>query len=144
MQNEGNHARALSYIRTAASSGAHLAILPEYHLDSWVPSDPSFHAHCAQHAKYLASYQRIARELSICIVPGTIVEAHGDDLLNVAYFIGSDGEILGRYQKKNLWHPERPHLTGSMHEPHEAFETPVGKVGMLICWDLAVSFAVWS
>ena len=30
-------------------------------------------------------------------------EAEEDKLINVAYFIGPDGEILGRYEKKNLW-----------------------------------------
>jgi predicted amidohydrolase len=70
-------------------------------------------------------------------VPGTIVEKHDDVLTNVASFISHDGTILSQYQKKNLWHPERPHLTSSLHDPHEAFDTPLGKVGMLICWDLA-------
>jgi predicted amidohydrolase len=56
---------------------------------------------------------------------------------NVAYFISSDGSILSSYRKKNIWHPERPTLTSSMHERHVAFDTPVGRVGMLICWDLA-------
>jgi predicted amidohydrolase len=81
----------------------------------------------------------LAKELHICIVPGTIVEKHDnpDQLINVAYFISSSGQILSSYQKKNLWHPERPHLTSSLHAPHDAFDTPLGKVGMLICWDLA-------
>ena len=34
-------------------------------------------------------------------------------------------------------HPERPHLTSSTHAPHDMFQTPIGPVGMLICWDLA-------
>jgi predicted amidohydrolase len=112
-------------------------VLPEYHLTSWVPDDPSFAEHCAHYQKYLDAYCALAKELHVNIVPGTIVEKHGDQLLNVAYFISHDGAILGRYQKKNLWHPERPHLTSSAHEPHVAFDTPLGKVGMLICWDLA-------
>jgi predicted amidohydrolase len=33
--------------------------------------------------------------------------------------------------------PEREHLTGSGRDIHEVFDTPLGKVGMLICWDLA-------
>ena len=39
--------------------------------------------------------------------------------------------------KKNLWHPEREHLTSSGRDTHEVFDTPIGKVGLLICWDLA-------
>ncbi|KAF3015876.1 hypothetical protein E8E14_008742 [Neopestalotiopsis sp. 37M] len=136
-----NFAKAESFIRDAASNGAQLAVLPEYHLTSWVPDDPKFKQSCSEAMPYLSKYQDLAKELKICIVPGTIVEAvteGGDEsLLNVAYFISSDGTIAGRYQKKNLWHPERHHLVSSAHEPHAAFDTPLGRVGMLVCWDLA-------
>lgn len=134
---EANHAKAISFIRSASSQGAHLAVLPEYHLTNWLPDDAGFIPLCAQYQTYLDAYQTLAKELNICIVPGTIVEKHGNELLNVAYFISNDGSILGSYQKKNLWHPERPHLTSSKHDPHIAFDTPLGRVGMLICWDLA-------
>jgi predicted amidohydrolase len=138
MQIEANHARACDFIRAAASQGAHLAVLPEYHLTSWVPSDPEFSSLCAQSQKYLDSYCALAKELNINIVPGTIIHQLADkSLINVAHFISNEGAILSSYQKKNLWHPERPHLTSSKHEPHEAFDTPLGKAGMLICWDLA-------
>ena len=77
-------------------------------------------------------------------MPGTLVEYHSeadpdsdDRLLNVAYFIDAQGAVVGKYVKKNLWGPEREHLTGSGRDVHEVFDTPVGKVGLLICWDLA-------
>jgi len=134
---EANYSKAVEFVRSAASQGCHLAVLPEYHLTNWVPDDPGFIPLCAQYQKYLDGYIALAKELKICIVPGTIVEKHDDELHNVAYFISNDGTILGQYQKKNLWHPERPHLTSSKHDPHVAFDTPLGKAGMLICWDLA-------
>lgn len=112
-------------------------MLPEYHLTSWVPDEPGFKASCADSVIYLQKYQDLAKELKICIVPGTIIESEDESLQNIAYFISWDGEIAGRYQKKNLWHPERPHLVSSTHEPHVAFDTPLGRVGLLICWDLA-------
>lgn len=107
---------------------------------------------------WIQKYQSLARELHINIVPGTIVQANPDfkpeddplapssssssspekSLLNVSTFISDRGEILGTYTKVNLWHPERPHLTPSSHsEPHTILSTPIGPVGILICWDLA-------
>ncbi|KAK3401924.1 carbon-nitrogen hydrolase [Sordaria brevicollis] len=192
---EENFQKAASYIRKAASSGAHLAVLPEYHLTAWCPSHPSFVSACAESSinnVYLSRYQDLARELNINIVPGTICEVHpassssssssvtdskenvGDDgdgdgsegdrkkeitwngqaieIRNMAYWISaSSGALAGSYQKMNLWHPERPHLTAGdikRHKPHLAFDTPLTKpgpngnqvpvrAGLLICWDLA-------
>ncbi|KAI0515059.1 carbon-nitrogen hydrolase [Xylaria bambusicola] len=132
-----NYEKAAAFIRDAATKGCHLAVLPEYHLTSWVPDRPEFKESCADSLQYLQKYQALANELHICIVPGTIIESNDNSLQNIAYFISSNGDIAGRYQKKNLWHPERRHLVSSAHEPHLAFDTPLGRVGLLICWDLA-------
>ena len=107
-----------------------------------VPNDPRWAIQAGESAKYLSNYQALAKELKICIVPGTIMEKHeGPEqntvFYNTAYFISNDGSILSSYVKKNIWHPERPHLTSSGLDPHVAFDTPIGRVGMLICWDLA-------
>jgi len=138
-----NHATAVKFIREAAKQGAHLAVLPEYHLTSWVPDDAAFADLAGFWESYLENYKVLAQELHICIAPGTIVQKVKDEktgeykLLNVATFISNDGSVLGSYQKKNLWHPERTHLTSSKHDPHEIIDTPIGPVGFLICWDLA-------
>lgn len=160
-----NFAAAESYIRDAASQGCHIAQLPEYHLTSWAPEHPDFISSTTESVTYLARYQDLARELNINIVPGTICEVHplsdestNDDpttttsvppieLRNMAYFIAAgSGTILSTYQKKNLWHPERPHLTGSAHQPHTAFDIPTlprldpsrpVRAGLLVCWDIA-------
>ncbi|OJD28933.1 carbon-nitrogen hydrolase [Diplodia corticola] len=143
LQIEHNFNKAASFIKSAALQGAELAVLPEYHLTNWVPKDPGFLPLCEQWETYLKKYQALAKEHRICIVPGTIVERHRDAdkederLLNVAYFINQDGDIIGKYVKKNLWGPEREHLTSSGRDIHEVFDTPIGRVGMLICWDLA-------
>ncbi|KAJ5385751.1 hypothetical protein N7509_008292 [Penicillium cosmopolitanum] len=139
---EDNHARACNYIRQAAADGAELAVLPEYHLTGWSPNDPCWAVQAGESAKYLVNYQALAKELKICLVPGTIIEKHAVPngtavFYNTAYFISNDGAILGCYRKKNIWHPERPYLTSSALERHEAINTPIGRIGMLICWDLA-------
>lgn len=135
-------------------------VLPEYHLTSWVPEDSSFAVACAESAQYLPKYQELARELNIHIVPGTIVEpapiqpsiteqgVETDEpvveLHNKTYFIAATtGDILGTYQKKNLWHVERGVLSADKQTPHKAFDVPIPggngsvRVGLLICWDLA-------
>ena len=63
----------------------------------------------------------------------------------MAHFVAAGtGELAGSYQKKNLWHPERPHLSPGRHAPHAAFDTPLRnadgspvRAGLLVCWDLA-------
>ena len=113
---------------------------------------------------YVTKYAALAKELKINIAPGTIVTSNPNSpvqngtssgasggkpsLLNIAPFISFNGEVLGSYTKANLWHPERPHLTSgpqsqahidppaSRSPPHTVIETPLGLVGLLICWDL--------
>jgi predicted amidohydrolase len=114
-----------------------------------VPTDPSFveHAAAAKVQTYLSQYQALAAKLKINIVPGTIVTAspnpsssdpYASILLNTSTFISCIGEILGSYNKKNLWHPERAHLTSTgKEEEHTIIETPLGPIGILVCWDLA-------
>ena len=147
-------------IREASAQGAHLAVLPEYHLTGWDPHSPVFGALALDWKIWIQKYQSLAQELHINIVPGTIVQADptfesqsdstgptsssssssspNHPLLNVSTFISNQGEILGTYTKVNLWHPERAHLTpSSLSTPHTVISTPLGPVGILICWDLA-------
>ncbi|ERT00221.1 hypothetical protein HMPREF1624_03592 [Sporothrix schenckii ATCC 58251] len=176
---EANFKYAADEIRKAAAAGADIALLPEFHLTSWVPNHPEFVSASAASGAILSRYQDLARELNINIVPGTIVEAHTttadpasgttlvttapDDtssgtleLRNMAFFVeAGTGKVLNRYQKTNLWHTERGHLTAPTLEsassagsttdwpPHKAFDTPLKwgdrfvRAGMLVCWDLA-------
>ncbi|KAJ4317637.1 hypothetical protein N0V84_007236 [Fusarium piperis] len=148
---DDNFAKAEGHLRSAAAQGCDIAILPEFHLTSWAPEHADFVSASKKSAGCLAKYQDLARELNINIVPGTICEVHlaengkDEELRNMAYFLAAGtGDIRGSYQKKNLWHPERPHLTSSAHTPHTAFDTPLKhadgrpvRAGMVICWDLA-------
>lgn len=124
-------------------------MLPEYHLTGWHPDVPGFRSAAAQAQNYLEQYCSLARELAISIVPGTLVMLSSEGtLLNKTFFISSSGNVLGQYTKVNLWHPERDHLTsGPQHAQscasegvqshHNVIHTPIGIVGLLICYDLA-------
>ncbi|KAL8647922.1 MAG: hypothetical protein Q9210_005274 [Variospora velana] len=99
MRIESNYIKAAQFVQDAASKGAQLAVLPEYHLTNWVPDAVKFSDLCGQWEIYLNKYRDLAKEHNICIVPGTIVERHQDEntkyykLVNVAYFIDNKGTL---------------------------------------------------
>ncbi|OJJ52540.1 hypothetical protein ASPSYDRAFT_51957 [Aspergillus sydowii CBS 593.65] len=150
-----NFAHAAEQIRDAAAQGASLAVLPEYHLTGWVPEEPSFALTAEKALEYRQKYQNLAAELHINICAGTVVSeapSHGPShsrptLLNTSDFIDNTGRLLGSYTKTNLWIPERKTLTASVEytrrvgelgsPPHRVIDTPLGPVGILVCWDLA-------
>ncbi|CAI7615338.1 unnamed protein product [Penicillium pancosmium] len=158
-----NFARAAQQIRAAGSEGASLAVLPEYHLTGWVPEEPSFALTAEKALEFRQKYQDLAAELHINICTGTVVSeapnqtpSHnhlkdaGRTLLNTSDFIDHNGNFLGSYTKTNLWIPERRTLTSfiehargaakegqSTPNPHTVIDTPLGPVGILVCWDLA-------
>ncbi|BGP26638.1 hypothetical protein JCM10295v2_005591 [Rhodotorula toruloides] len=145
----------------SAPSHWHLAQAP-HHQHPPLSSVPSSTSH-AEAEHWLQSFRILARELKVDIAVGTIVERAVDEktgeelgreveveddetgekrterrpvLENVAYYVDWNGKVIGRYTKRNLWWPEKEYLCEGS-EDHQIFDTRFGKVGMLICWDLA-------
>ncbi len=83
---------------------------------------------------YVKHFQQLASTYNIDIVPGSIIEGDDTGLYNTTYYIDSKGEIRGRYRKVNLWLPERSYITPG--RDISVFNTRIGKVGLIICWDL--------
>ncbi|HAA74458.1 TPA: hypothetical protein DCE37_04975 [Candidatus Latescibacteria bacterium] len=77
----------------------------------------------------------VAREVGTHVVVGMHEQLDGD-VYNAAVLIGRDGEVIGRYHKMQ---PTCNEIEGKDVRPGETaptFETDLGKVGMLICFDL--------
>jgi len=76
---------------------------------------------------------RLARELGSYIVAG-IYERAGPIVYDTAVLIGRDGALVGRYRKTHLpteeW--ERGLTPG---DSYPVFDTDIGKIALLICWD---------
>lgn len=72
-------------------------------------------------ARYLEQYPETSEEVSEPVLKNTAV-----------FLEAGTGKIIGRYTKRNLWHPEREYLTPG-EEDHQEFETQWGKAGMMIC-----------
>ena len=113
-----------------------LIVWPEYAIDGYPMSDP----------KLLAQLQDIARASCSTLVVGCKKRAPdgtpcdflrrramGDILFyNIALLLGPDGSVLGVYRKT---HPVQLFADGVPGTSYPTFETPVGRVGVAICYD---------
>ncbi|GGX98683.1 hypothetical protein GCM10007160_27960 [Litchfieldella qijiaojingensis] len=78
---------------------------------------------------------RIARNLGIWLLPGTVCE-RGEDghLYNTAPVYSPEGERVAAYRKCFPWRPYEPYRPGNRFE---VFDIPgVGRVGLAICYDI--------
>lgn len=130
-----NIARSLEMIGKAADEGARLVVLPElansgyvfatraeaFALAEPIPAGPTCQA-----------WARIAAERDIYIVAG-ISEHAGEVLYNSAVLIGPEGHV-GTFRKVHLWNEENLFFEpGDLGFP--VFRTPIGRIGMMICYD---------
>lgn len=131
---EGNLRRIEHALKEAARQRAQLACFPETAVLGWVNPE----AHQLAEPIPGAISQRIsdlARKHKLMICVG-LSEKDGEQLYDSAILVDSNGRILDKHRKINtlveLLDP--PYARGTIDEIH-AVETPIGRVGMLICAD---------
>ena len=98
------------------------------------PSESPFHPASAPGGGITAGQRAWAEYLHA--YPPSDEEQEKPHLVNTAVYIDSSGKVLGKYNKQNLWHPEREFISPGKRE-WPVFDTKYGKAGMLICWDLS-------
>jgi predicted amidohydrolase len=82
-----------------------------------------------------ARFAEIAKRNDIWLIPGSIMEQHGDDVHNTAAVINPDGEVIARYRKLFPWLPYEKGVTPG--KDFVVFDVPdVGRFGISICYDL--------
>lgn len=79
-------------------------------------------------------FRKLAVEYKTYIVCGSIVRKVEDKYFNSSFLIDDKGKIVLEYRKNNLWISERKYLQHG--EEISCVETPFGKIGIIICWDL--------
>lgn len=85
--------------------------------------------------KYKKVFTDLAKKYSTDIVTGSFIEGDKFGWHNTSYYIDSKGKVLHKYQKVNLWGPEKSYLCPG--DQAKVFRTKYGKAAILICWDLA-------
>ncbi len=131
----GNLARIADAVTPAAADGARLVVLPELCITGYMFDDRSEALALAEEIPGGPSAQvlvELAQDLGVHLVAG-FAERDGDALFNSSILTGPHGYV-GRYRKVHLWDNENTIFTpGDVGLP--VFDTDLGRVGMLICYD---------
>lgn len=135
---EANFRRAEPMIREAAGAGAKIVCTTDCFLDGCAAADKSIPiddyralGERIPGGEYFERLRRLADDLDFHLATG-MLEADGDARYNAAMLIGPDGSLLGKYRKQKLGHELDRNMPGG---DSTVFETPFGRVGILICAD---------
>jgi len=138
-----NLERHIAYIDEAADDGADLVVFPEVSLHGYPAGggglDPRHLAHVYDVAESVTdgpNVRRIAdhaRDRGIFVVHG-LHERSGTPgiVFNSVVLTGPDG-FVGSYRKVHMGAVE--HVTWTRGEEWPVFDTPLGRIGMMICYD---------
>lgn len=131
-----NRTALLAAIRSAAAQGADLVAFPECHLSGYAFRDREAALSAAQTVPGDATcaVAEACRELGVYVVFG-LVEQDAGALFNAAVLIGPTG-LLGRYRKSHLPRLGVDLLVQAGAEPFSVTDTPIGRMGLAICYDL--------
>jgi len=127
-------------VAAAARHGAELLVLPEYaplELAAGLAPDLARELADAVAAApaALAVARAVARRHSVWLLPGTLPFRAGDRIVNRAPLIAADGSVA--FQDKHVMTRFEAEEWGiSAGAPPAVFETPWGRIGIAICFDL--------
>jgi 5-aminopentanamidase len=131
---QANRRLSLSAIADAVVDGADVIVLPEL-----VTSGYMFES--AEEAASVAItpddplFEQWAAEAGSAVVIGGFAERGGDDrVYNSAVVVDRSG-VIGVYRKGHLWDREKLCFAPG-GEPPRVFDTPAGRIGVIVCYDL--------
>jgi N-carbamoylputrescine amidase len=138
---EENFRNAIAGIREAHAKGAQLVCLQELFRSQYFCQTED-HGHFALAEAVpgpsTAALSKVAAELGVVIV-ASLFERRAEGLYhNTAAIIDADGRYVGKYRKMHI--PDDPQYYEKFYfTPGDlgflAWDTKVGKIGVLVCWD---------
>ncbi len=142
---QANLDEALRLIEDAAAGGAALVAFPEVFLYLGGRRGKLEHAGGIE-GPLVEPFRQAAQTHGMMILLGSIHEripGNTDKVHNTSVLIGGNGEVIATYRKLKLFDVELPNLTikeSDTIEPGDVLppvvDTPIGKVGLSICFDL--------
>ncbi len=128
--------RAENLVRQGAQEGARIVVLPElfnlgygYSPENFRRAEPSDGP--------TATWMRATASRYGVYLAGTLLLWEGGEIFNVLLLFAPDGRAW-RYYKRYPWGWERAYFRGApLDADMTVADTPLGRIGMLICWDVA-------
>lgn len=139
---EGNRGKARDAIRAAAAAGAGLILLPELTNSGYMFSGIDELQACAEpvDGPTVREWTRLASELGVIVVGGFAEQGEDGEAYIAAVLIDPTG-VRAKYRKTHLWNTEKNSLFGMGSGLPPVVETAVGRIGLMICYDL--DFPEW-
>jgi len=129
---KANMAKSEEFILSACEAGAKLVVLPELFATGNydLKLDDLSELMYDRTTKFLMD---LAANNGVHVI-GSFIERLGDDMRNTTIICGPGG-VIGAYNKVFLWRGE----VGALKRGNdfEVVESPIGKIGMLTCYDIA-------
>ncbi len=132
---------ALSHVAQAARSGAKLVCLPELFRSLYFCQKQDYK--CFQLAEPIPGpttqlLSAAAKKHKITLVSSLFEKRTGGLYHNTAVVFGPNGKILGTYRKMHI--PDDPGFNEKFYftpgdTGFQPIDTPVGRLGILVCWD---------
>ncbi len=163
LDREATVEKACALIGKAGAEGAKLIVFPESFIPAypewvWVISSGRDRILSALYAELLANAVEIpsaateqigkaARESGAYVVVGVTerdTEASGASLYNTLIYFSPAGEILGKHRKLVPTGGERIVWAQGDGSTLQVYDTPLGKIGGLICWENYMPLARYS
>lgn len=133
---QANLEHSLELAREAAMNGANLIVLPELANTGYLfgtRQEAFLHAELIPEGPSMQAWLDFARKHQVYLAAG-LAERDGVQLFDSAVLVGPGG-FIGKYRKAHLWNREKLWFTpGNLGFP--VFDTPIGRIGLLICWDI--------
>jgi len=140
-QTEHNFANAEVLIRNAAKHGADIAVLPEMWNGGFLTVELDDHIADVEGQRTRAFLSKLARELHINIVGGSVATKKGQSYYNTSYIANREGDIIAEYDKVHLFSFGAEDKRYSPGHKLVTFQLDGIDCGVIICYD--VRFPEW-
>jgi len=143
-----------SYLRKASQKGVKLIVFPEISLQQnpgwgrseYKPSEEEL-AYLFESAEKvpgpsITELVEAAKKHDIYIIFGMTEKGSDTRLYNSSVFLGPDG-VIGKYRKRRLWDSEtggNEHLSYQIGVDSGVFDSPIGRVGLMICIEMSFGY----